>query len=93
MMIRRRYSVPADFNWPLGRRIRAGKYHFYPDDHASFNPPDAQGSDPVVSDRRRAGLFLRLAAEHANVGTLGTLNDRETYTVLWSTGQCHGAGT
>ncbi len=62
---------------------RETKYHFYPDDYASFNPPDAQGSDPVVSDPPAGlGYFLRLPQlSTLNVGTLGTLNDRETYTI------------
>lgn len=62
---------------------RESKYHFYPDDYASFEPPDAQGADAVVSDPPAGlGYFLRLPQlSTLNIGTLGTINDQETYTI------------
>jgi hypothetical protein len=62
---------------------REVKYHLYPDEYASFNPPDARGADPVVSDPPAGlGYFIRLPQRSTlNIGTLGTVNDRETYTI------------
>ncbi len=62
---------------------RENKYHLYPDEYASFNPPDARGANPVVS-HPPAGLayFLRLPQRSTlNIGALGTLNELETYRI------------
>jgi len=62
---------------------RDSKYHIYPDQYASFSPPDARGSNPIVSDPPAGlGYFIRLPKQCTlNIGTLGTLNDQYSYNI------------
>ncbi|MFO7945447.1 MAG: S8 family serine peptidase, partial [Armatimonadota bacterium] len=59
------------------------KYHVYPDAFATFNPPDAQGTNPIV-DTPPAGLgyFLRLPSRSTlNIGAIGDMTQVDTYEI------------
>ncbi len=62
---------------------RPVKYHIYPDEYATFNPPDARGSNPIVSHPPAGlGFFVRLPTRCTlNTGGAGPLSDMESYQI------------
>ncbi|MFP3904193.1 MAG: S8 family serine peptidase, partial [Armatimonadota bacterium] len=59
------------------------KYHVYPDEFASFNPPDAQGRNPIVpTPPAGLGYFLRLPSRSTlNIGAIGDITQADTYEI------------
>lgn len=67
--------VPAD--------SQSVKYHVYPDDYATFSPPDAMGANPTVPQSPVGlGYFIRLPQRSTlSLDALGTVNSSDTYDI------------
>ncbi len=80
------FGIPYD-ELQLARWVpddaRPVKYHIYPDEYATFNPPDARGSDPIVSHPPAGlGYFVRLPKRCTlNTGGAGPLSDTTSYQI------------
>jgi subtilisin family serine protease len=58
------------------------KYHIYPDQYASFNPPDASGSNPLVNQAPIGlGYFVRLPNRCTISSAGGALTDADSYEI------------
>lgn len=59
------------------------KYHVYPDQFATFSPPDARGVDPIVATPPAGlGYFLRIPSQSTlNIGAIGDMNAVDTYEI------------